>query len=69
MHPELEEILWCHRLDHIDLLYKHAFDRVHAVEQVPRPMGLPVEDEFTDRSQFKDELLEPQFVNLMNDDE
>ena len=58
-----------HRLEHLDVVDQDAFDRVDPREVVARAFGVVLEQPVADRLELEDQLLEPQLVRLMDDDE
>ena len=63
------ELLRSHRLENIDLLPKHALNGVDSPEYLPHAheiVGIAGDGELVELVQ---ELFEPEFVNLMDDDE
>lgn len=66
---ELQEILRGHRLQHLDVLDQHPLDRVHAHEQVPRALRSIGEHRVASGFQLEEQLLEPELVGLVHDDE
>ena len=66
---EGQEVLRRHRLQHLDVLDQHALDRVDADQVVPRALGIAREHALADRLQLEQQLLEPQLIGLVDDDE
>ena len=67
--PELAEVLRRHGLEDVDLLGQHAFDGVHAAEQMLGQPELTGQHRVPGRGQLVQDLLEPQLVHLVNRDE
>ena len=69
MVAEREEVLRGHRLEDLDVLDQDPLDRVDALQIVTRSLGLPSEQAVAHRLQLEQDLLEPELVRLMDDDE
>ena len=66
---EREELERGHRLEHVDLGDERLEDLQDAVEQVQRRVGVAGLQRALDRPQLVAELLEPELVDLVDDDE
>ena len=67
--PERRELERRHRLEHVELTDERLEDRPHAFEAVQRTDDVIVVEQRHDPIEFVQHLLEPQFVDLMDDDE
>src|SRR5712691_762001 len=63
---ELQEVLWGHRLDHLDVLDQDPFDGMHPGQVVASPVRVAREHGLPYRFQLEQDLLEPQLVSLLD---
>jgi hypothetical protein len=66
---EGEELEWGHGLEHVDLGDEGLEDLEDAVEQVERHIGVAALQSALHRSELVTDLLEPELVDLVDDDE
>src|SRR5207302_4104798 len=67
--PEGKEVLWRHRLQHLDLLDQKSPDDAHPPERVARPESVVQLHAVADGFQLLQEDLEPELVSLVDRDE
>ena len=77
MEPSLQEIVDALSVklgrpvlvDDVDLRHGHLEDAEHPAEGVQRPRGFPVLEAHLEAAELVQHLLEPQLVDLVDDDE
>src|SRR5262249_38687751 len=67
--PEAEELAGRHRLQHVDLGHRHLQDRQDPLQRVQGVWGVAGLQPVLEVAQLVDQLLEPQLVDLVDDDE
>ena len=67
--PEAEELQRRHRLEDVELRHHHLQDGENTLQGMLRPVRLIVFEQMPDAIEFVEQLLEPQLVHLVNDDE
>ncbi len=66
---ELEKLDRRHRLDHVELGHDELEDRQHALERRERARLVPLLEHPLQVAELVDQLLEPELVDLVDDDE
>ena len=66
---EAEELTRRHRLEHVDLGDGHLEDRAHPPQRVQHMRGVAVFEPSLEVVRLVEQLLEPQLVHLVDDDE
>ncbi len=69
MESEFEEILRRHRLENVYLLNQHSLDGVNPLKEVPGSDGRALEHQVPDGRKLEQKHLEPELVDLVDDDE
>ena len=67
--PEGKELDGRHRLDHVELRHDELEDRQEALEGGERARVVPVFERPLEVAELVDQLLEPELVHLVDDDE
>ena len=69
MVSERVELLRRHRFKDVDLLFEEALDRVDSAEELRDAQQIVGVERLDRRDEFVQQLLEPQLVDLVDDDE